>query len=633
MPSPGHNARLQHADVSWLHQMDPQALETRETQIPHKMLPHSQVDSVNLSSFGPRPLYMAPRSQAEGLSQGPPRTGSPTPDVSSTHENGASKETTATGLTTVPTIPKRDELYYRPFILSNAALISSITVNCGILAGLIVFEKRTYFVVSTPAYYALLALLILIGTCTVAHLEAVLLSLFRMMPFILCARKQGATAGETILRSYFPAPSFRVAWGTKNWLLILAYTINIPSYSIIGFKSALLYKSWDDADVRLHVNDWACYTLITFYSVIQLYLIIVIIYLWQRKTGLRWDPVAIADILVLFRHSNALKHFEGSSIAKRESMFENLEKIRIYLKYWEAENGKCWHGFGTDDTKASNSNPNGDPRIVQSTIELRNLTGNGSDHPNQSLNASRTNPPMLLLEFRLVRIMFWELLQRLFPTLIGSSIIVYSRAHGDRCAVCFSMPLFVVVIVGLASCAGLVFFELIQASVFRRTPRGYLSIADIISWSSTSRLLHREADSKKSGESKFDIDDPLDMDVHGEKGKRWYMQSRLELQLKQYRLGYAKVPGQEYHAFGITDEPPENLPEVRSTGLARRLKLIPQTTEESGFPSELDIVMRNRFKTFEIVPLKSEHTNIPLDNGRTVQPQIGNEPEQTGEDP
>ncbi|KAK1713468.1 hypothetical protein BDP67DRAFT_39657 [Colletotrichum lupini] len=293
------------------------------------------------------------RSQAEVLPQGPPRTGSPTPDVSSTHENGASKETTATGLTTVPTIPKRDKLDYRPFILSNAALFSSITINCGILAGLIVFEKRTSFVVSTPAYYALLALLILIGTCTVAHLEAMLLNLFRMMPFILCARKQGATAGETILRSYFPAPSFRDAWGTKNWLLILAYTIYIPSYCVIGFKSALLYQSWDDTDVRLHVNDWACYTLIAFYSVIQLYLIIVVIYLWQRKTGLRWDPVSIADILVLFRHSNVLKYFEGSSIAKRESMFENLEKIPIYLRYWEAKNGKCWHGFGTDDTGLS----------------------------------------------------------------------------------------------------------------------------------------------------------------------------------------------------------------------------------------------------------------------------------------
>ncbi|KAK0374568.1 hypothetical protein CLIM01_08056 [Colletotrichum limetticola] len=139
--------------------------------------------------------------------------------------------------------------------------------------------------------------------------------------------------------------------------------------------------------------------------------------------------------------------------------------------------------------------------------------------------------------WKLVRIMFWELLQRFFPTLIGPSITVYSRAHGDRCVVCFSMPLFIVVIVGLASCAGLVFFELTLSSVFRRTPRDYLSIADIVSWSSTSRLLHREADSTNSDGLNYDIDDPLDVDVHGEKGKRWYMQSRLELQLKQYRLG------------------------------------------------------------------------------------------------
>ncbi|KAK1728483.1 uncharacterized protein BDZ83DRAFT_129041 [Colletotrichum acutatum] len=403
-----------------------------------------------------------------------------------------------------------------------------------------------------------------------------LLNLFRMTPFILCARKQGATAGQTILRSYFPSPSFRDAWETKNWLLMLAYTIYYPSYSVIGFKSALLYESWDDTDIRLHVNDWACYTLIAFYSVIQLYLIIVFVYLWRHKTGLQWDPVSIADILVLFRHSNVLKYFEGSSIAQRQSMFENLEKIPMYLKYWKAENGKYWHGFGTDDiesedispnVRADSSNPIGEPGIAQSPVELRDLTQSGSSHPDQSPDASshlsgdsKTSPvsmdtlalirynsawavanPMsvychfflafslmilftvgisitpsitpdrgycwapqnlsrnwanflldvilttavsflsdfwaalslfvvhteplarmarpsesgepakytLLLNYtssflpiriynaftnkhwKLVRIMFWELLQRLFPTLIGTSIIVYSRVNSD----------------------------------------------------------------------------------------------------------------------------------------------------------------------------------------------------------
>ncbi|EXF78971.1 hypothetical protein CFIO01_10038 [Colletotrichum fioriniae PJ7] len=670
------------------------------------------------------------RSQAEGLSQGPTRTGSPAPDVSSTHENVSRKETTASGLTKKSRIAERDKLDYRPFILSNAALFGSLIINCGILAGLIVFEKRTYFVVSTPAYYALLASLILIGTCTVTHLEAMLLNLFRMMPFILCAREQGATMGQTILRSYFPSPSFWDAWETKNWLLMLAYTIYYPSYSVIGFKSALLYESWDDTDIRLHVNDWACYTLIAFYSVIQLYLIIVIIYLWQHKTGVRWDPVSIADILVLFRHSNTLKYFEGSSIAQRQSMVKNLEKIPLHLKYWGAEDSKCWHGFGIDDAGSSDDDKTSPVPIdtlalirynsawavanpisvyfhfflafslmVLFTVGIsitpsitpdggycwapQNLSRNWANflldvvlttavsflsdfwaalslfvvhteplarmaRPSESgepakytllLNYTSSFLPVRIYNafmnkhWKLVRIMFWELLQRLFPTLIGTSIIVYSRVNSDGCVVCFSMPLFIVVIVGLASCAGLIFFELLLASVFRRTPRDYLSIADIVSWSSTSQLLHREADSTNSDESEYDIDDPLDVDVHGEKGKRWYMQSRLELQLKQYRLGYAKVPGQEYYAFGITDEIPEKLPEVRPTRLARKLELKKQTTEESGLPEELDIVMRNRFKTFERLLLESEDTTVSYDNGEIFQHQIGNEPERTDENP
>lgn len=175
------------------------------------------------------------RSQAESWSQGPTRTNTLAPEVLEMQEDGTPSKKTqyyqgrdhlltkifvtekATGkqlsaMSAAEPPPKHwDKLDYRPFILSNGALFSSFIINCGIIVGLYVFLQQAYFVVSTPSYCALLASLIMIGTCTVTHLEPMLLNLFRMTPFILCARKQGATAGETILRNYFPTPSFRDA--------------------------------------------------------------------------------------------------------------------------------------------------------------------------------------------------------------------------------------------------------------------------------------------------------------------------------------------------------------------------------------------------------------------------------------
>ncbi|KXH67934.1 hypothetical protein CSAL01_01103 [Colletotrichum salicis] len=368
-----------------------------------------------------------------------------------------------------------DKLDFRPFILANRALFGAFLINCGILAGPNIFSQQEIFSVSKTSYYILQALLIMIRTCTVAHLESMLLNLYRMTPFILCAGKEGATAGETILRSYFPSPSLTVAWETKNWFLLLAYITYYPSYLAIGFKSALLYEDYGTINNNLYVNIWACYTLTAFYSVIQVNIVAFAIYLWKHPTGLRCDPVSIADILVLFRQSDILKDFEESSIADRESMMEKLKGVRLCLKHRKRNNNKIWHGFG--------------------------CTG-------------KTN--------------------------------------------------------------------------------------DIVSWSSTSQLLHQERSHSTVDEAKYN--DPLDVDedVKGDQGSRWYMQSRLELQLKRLRLGYTKVPGKEYFVFGITDEEPASLPDVRVSRLSRKLE-VQSKREEEGLPQKLSIPMGNSEPMFKRV--------------------------------
>ncbi|WQF76736.1 hypothetical protein CDEST_01750 [Colletotrichum destructivum] len=618
-----------------------------------------------------------------------------------------------------------DGLDYLPFILTKKGLFGFFIINCGIMGGLVTFQQKPAFIVSTPSYYALIASLILLGTATVAHLEAILLNLSRMTPFILCAREQGATAAETILRSYFPAPGLRDAWETKSWLLVFAYIIYYPSYAVIGLKSALLYESASSTDPYLHVNDWACYTLLVFYSIVQLYLLAIAAYLWKRPTGLRWDPVSIADILVLFRHCNFLNNFEGSSIADRQSMIQQLGDIRLHLRYWKRENGDFWHGFGTvaSDTRKismismkelalirynsawSVANPVSvyvhftlafllmilfilgvsiTPELTPNRSYCWKPSGLSRSHANLILDVVLTSVVGVLSDFwaslsifvahteplaqmaspkggpakhtlllnytssflpvkiydafrnrhwKLVRVVLWELIQRSFPTLVGTSIVVYSGYSGESsssCVICFSMPLFIVVIVGLAACAGSIVYELLLASVFRRTPRDYLSIADIVSWSSTSSLLHPAATDNAPLESP--LADPLHVEVEGEKSKRWYMQHRLELQLSRFRLGYAKVPNREYYAFGITDKEPERLPAVRPTHLARRLEVVESTLgEEECLAKELEIVVGNGSISYDKLVSASENTMVTHDDGNIVNLQHQNEQEQPEE--
>ncbi|KAF4845405.1 hypothetical protein CGCSCA4_v006871 [Colletotrichum siamense] len=152
----------------------------------------------------------------------------------------------------------------------------------------------------------------------------------------------------------------------KTWVLLLAFIFNcavIAGLVTFHFKRvisvntatyyglnalliivAILYE--DYTEPGLFVNLWAYYTLLAFYSIIQTYLLILILYFWKTPTtGLRWDPVSIADILSLFRHSDFLNKFKGSSIAKRQSMNSELGDLRIRLGYWRMSEGTHWHGF------------------------------------------------------------------------------------------------------------------------------------------------------------------------------------------------------------------------------------------------------------------------------------------------
>ena len=68
--------------------------------------------------------------------------------------------------------------------------------------------------------------------------------------------------------------------------------------------------------------------------------------LWELPTGLRWDPVSIADHLVLFHHSNFLAEFEGMETSSRDRLYERFRSGRFRLGYWQRGSLGVWHGFG-----------------------------------------------------------------------------------------------------------------------------------------------------------------------------------------------------------------------------------------------------------------------------------------------
>ncbi|KAF5007954.1 hypothetical protein FDECE_5723 [Fusarium decemcellulare] len=250
-------------------------------------------------------------------------------------------------------VPARDvehaklpPLDFRPTILTGGALFLSLVFHLLVLGTLVFLYYKEIFSVSYAwAYFVIKILPTVIGTATAVLVDEMGQSLSRIRPFMLCAQEEGCTADKTILMSYFPMPDFTTLWKSRNWLLLVSKALSFINYFTIGLKTSfLLTPDYQNAEVV----PWAVLSLVGLYAAVSLYLIAVFFSLHGKVTGLRWDPVSVADQLVLFRHSDFLDMFEGTWAADRTAIENHLGDLRLRIGYWDTGFG-YWHGFGLAD--------------------------------------------------------------------------------------------------------------------------------------------------------------------------------------------------------------------------------------------------------------------------------------------
>ena len=266
----------------------------------------------------------------------------------------------------LPSLPKLD---FKPIILRKWTLIFIAIFYLGLIAGLGVLyhyenSARIFHIHATASRFTIRYLPSLIGTLSDLIFQSVVVSFARIVPYIIMAtpvypEDKCATARQTLLSNYFPMFAVIDTIQNRHFHLLSMWLVQFfLNPFITPAKSTLVQKRASDQDQNLwtiSISGASAKYLIFNYSVLFLIVLGLLIYLWDKRTGLKWDPVSLADHLMLLQGSNILGDFSGLEYSSQSFVerihgknykFGGLKMERYRLGYWRHRpTDQYWHGI------------------------------------------------------------------------------------------------------------------------------------------------------------------------------------------------------------------------------------------------------------------------------------------------
>ncbi len=186
-----------------------------------------------------------------------------------------------------------------------------------------------------------------VGTLTLVIFRSMRDTFARIQPYISMSNHPnalGSRGTKTIGAFYLP----RLFWGKKkpllhprhqDWLRWAMFWGGLMAAQITGYKAALFSaSSTSDGTWIITVHNSMAFVIISLYSIVIVLTVMILIRMTTNKTGLRWDPITIADQLALFHGSNILSIFRALEQQNSEKAFDLLAERWFRLGYWKRSN-------------------------------------------------------------------------------------------------------------------------------------------------------------------------------------------------------------------------------------------------------------------------------------------------------
>ncbi|KAI9808603.1 MAG: hypothetical protein M1825_003753 [Sarcosagium campestre] len=197
----------------------------------------------------------------------------------------------------------------------------------------------------------------LVGVLILIMLLTVESAIFRVMPFVSMASPSAKLRSAALLMdsrpSSFILPPIQFFRTGHVLIAICVNLIWLSSFSI-PLLSSLLQARLTDVQGRLTwrwvIVEPVAWTLVGIYGALFIVLIASAIFFFRKRTGLKWDPSSLADIMALLPRSNSLKDYSSSETFSSKNEFKNRLQVRSdRIGYWKTrENADIFYAIGEE---------------------------------------------------------------------------------------------------------------------------------------------------------------------------------------------------------------------------------------------------------------------------------------------
>jgi hypothetical protein len=182
-----------------------------------------------------------------------------------------------------------------------------------------------------------------LGTLNVILFRHLVREFIRMKPFVAMADQPGKPSpgqrpSKSVSGAFFPWQDFSVTRGlTSTVSLLCQFMVGF----IVSLKVALLASGPAQdggAGWTLTIRVWPAFFLVIGHVVMSAYVLWVAYLNAGKSTGLRWDPITIADYCALFAECNVAAYFSTLELLHNRTAKHVLSTNHLFrLGYWKKE--------------------------------------------------------------------------------------------------------------------------------------------------------------------------------------------------------------------------------------------------------------------------------------------------------